>query len=450
LSAGLDRGLALDYDDAPLEPFHLRICVASTGGVFADGFGLGIIGIALSLAARSLALDAVWLGIIGGAALAGLFAGALLTGIAADRYGRRRIFTWNMAIAGVLSAAQFVVSTRAELAIVRLAIGFMLGTDYVVSKALLTECVPRRVRGRILGTLSIAWAGGYACAYGVGFALRGLGPESWRWMLLASAAPCFLIVPLRLRMPESPLWLATHGRLEEAAEIVRARFGGRVRPPAGAGRAGETRGRWHELFSPRWRVRTFIGCVFFACQVIPYFALGTFVTQVLAALHLKGSELGGLLYNLSLFIGAIVGLAVVDRLSRRGFLVGSFAAAAVTMLILTVWPDLGPTLTILLFAVFAGVLSAASNLVYVYLPELFATDLRASGIGLSIAASRIASAAGTFVLPVMVQAYGVRAALGACVAVLMVGGVCCYVWAPETRNISLEGLDRASGDPAGA
>jgi putative MFS transporter len=446
---------AVDYDDAPLKPFHLRICVAGTGGVFADGFGLGIIGIALSLAARPLELDAVWLGVIGGAALAGLFAGALLTGIAADRYGRRRIFTWNMVVAGVLSASQFVVSSRLELTLVRLAIGFLLGTDYVVSKALLTECVPRRVRGRVLGTLSIAWAGGYACAYAVGYVLRGFGPESWRWMLLASAVPCFLIVPLRLRMQESPLWLATHGRLEEAAEIVRLRFGGQVRPPRSSGAPAADSaptarpGRWRDLFSPRWRIRTFVGCTFFACQVIPYFALGTFVTQVLAALHLKGSELGGLLYNLSLFIGAIVGLAVVDRLSRRAFLVGSFAAAAVTMLILTAWPDLGPALTILLFAVFAGVLSAASNLVYVYLPELFATDLRASGIGLSIAASRIASAAGTFVLPVVVHAYGVRAALGACVAVLAIGGVCCYVWAPETRNVALEGLDRASAAPAG-
>ena len=70
----------------------------------------------------------------------------------------------------------------------------------------------------------------------------------------------------------------------------------------------------------------------------------------------------------------------------------------------------------ILFAVFAGVLSAASNLVYVYLPELFPTDLRASGIGLAIAASRIGSAVSTFLLPIVVAGYGVRTALSACVA----------------------------------
>jgi putative MFS transporter len=435
--------VTVDYDDAPLRPFHYRICIASTGGVFADGFGLGIIGISLSLAAPQLGLGAVWIGLIGGASLAGLFAGALLTGPAADHFGRRPIFAYNMLIAAALSLAQFLVGSRTELLLLRLAIGFLLGTDYVVSKALLTEFVPRRLRGRILGTLSVAWAGGYACAYAVGFELSGLGPTSWRWMLVTGAVPCLLIAPLRIMMPESPLWLANHGHADRAAQVVRARLGNSVRPPAPIAASPGRTGRWRQLFSPRWRVRTIVGCVFFACQVIPYFAVGTFVTQVMSALNLKGGAVGGLIYNFALFAGAIAGLLIVDRISRRSFLVGSFASAGATMLILCACPNLGPAMVILLFAIFAGVLSAASNLVYVYLPELFPTDLRASGIGLAIAASRIGSAASTFVLPVIVQFYGVRTALGACVAVLAAGGLVCWFRAPETRNLKLEALDHA-------
>jgi putative MFS transporter len=232
------------YDDAPLQPFHLRICIASTGGVFADGFGLGIIGIALSLAAPQLGLSAVWLGLLGGASLAALFAGALLTGPAADHFGRRWIFAYNMVLAAALSALQFRVGSGAQLLLLRLAIGFLLGTDYVVSKTLLTEFVPRRLRGRILGLLSVAWAGGYACAYAVGFVLTALGPQSWRWMLLASAVPCLLITPLRITMPESPLWLSNHGRLEHAARIVYAKFGGDIRLPASVPVTVTRKGRW--------------------------------------------------------------------------------------------------------------------------------------------------------------------------------------------------------------
>src|ERR1700689_4020025 len=220
-----DTAARVNYDDAPLRPFHLRVAAAACGGVFSDGYGLGIIGISLSRAPAQLGLNPVWLGLLGGASLFGLFAGALLTGPAADRFGRRPIFAYNMVILGALSLLQGLADSAAQLLVLRVGIGFLLGTDYVVSKALLTEFTPRRARGRILGLLAVAWAGGYACAYFVGFALDGVGAEPWRWMLLSSAVPCFLVFPLRVTLPESPMWLANHGQSEAAARIVRERLG---------------------------------------------------------------------------------------------------------------------------------------------------------------------------------------------------------------------------------
>ena len=105
----------------------------------------------------------------------------------------------------------------------------------------------------------------------------------------------------------------------------------------------------------------------------------------MSAMNLKSGYLGGLIYNAALLVGAVGGLLVVDRVSRRGFLLGSFATTALSLAILPSVPNLLPGVMMLLFAVFAGVLSAASNLCYVYLPELFPTDLRAS-VSLVIAA----------------------------------------------------------------
>ena len=430
-------GATVAYDDVPLRRFHLRVAAASTGGVFSDGFGLGIIGIALALATAPLQLTPLWLGLLGGASLAGLFLGALVTGPVADQFGRRPIFAYNMALLGALSILQFFAASGAQLLVLRLLVGFLLGTDYVVSKALLTEFTPRAFRGRVLSLLSVAWAGGYTCAYFVGFALTTAGADAWRWMLLTSAVPCLLILPLRATLPESPLWLAAHGQAERAAGIVRAKLGAGVAPPPAPPAAPPARGRWRQLASAAWRRRTLVACAFFTCQVIPYFAVGTFVARVMTALRVQGSYVGGLVYNVSLLVGAVVGIAVVDRVSRRGFLIGSFTLAAATMLLLSVGAGLSRIAIIALFAIFAGVLSAASNLVYVYLPELFPTDLRASGIGLAVAASRIGSAASTFLLPVVVAAFGVRAALDACVAVLALGAVVCHAWAPETRHVRL-------------
>lgn len=438
-----DGAPSVAFEDSPLRAFHVRIALASTGGVFSDGFGLGIIGIALSLATPQLGLTPAWSGLLAGASLAGLFAGALLTGPFADRYGRRPVFRSNMAVLALLSAGQFLAANPAQLLVLRLAIGFVLGTDYVVSKAMLVEYTPRKLRGRILSTLSVAWASGYASAYFVGYALGSPDPDAWRWILLTSAVPCLLILPLRVTLPESALWLVNHGHHEAAAEIVRAALGAGVRPPERVIVAPRPQTRWQQLLSPLWRRRTLVGCLFFTCQVIPYFAIGTFIAQILTALSLEGSRAGGLLYNAALLAGSILGIAIVDRVPRRSFLAGTFWPAAAALLALSTLPNLGPVAMIALFAIFAGAVSAASNLCYVYLPELFPTDLRASGIGLAIAASRLGSAASTFGLPLVVAHYGPRTALGACVAVLVAGAAGCQLWAPETRHQSLNATDPA-------
>jgi putative MFS transporter len=431
------------YEHVPVRPFHARVAVASLGGVFSDGFGLGIIGISLAQATAPLQLTPLWLGLLGGASLAGLFFGALLTGPAADQVGRRPIFAYNMLVLAGCAAAQYLVRDATQLLLLRLVIGFLLGTDYVVSKALLVEFTPLRVRGRVLSLLSVAWAAGYACAYLVGLALDGTGPDAWRWMLAASAVPCLLILPLRLRLPESPLWLVSHGREREASSVVDRHIGLDVKPPAALPAAPQRHGRWRQLLSSTWRRNTIVGAVFFTCQVIPYFAIGTFVKQVFDALDMPSSTLGGVAYNLALLAGAVLGVLVVDHLPRRAFLIGSYIITALTLMPMLIFDRLEAIVIVPLFVVFAYVLSAVASLCYVYLPELFPTDLRASGIGLAIACSRIGSAISTFLLPLVVSVYGVRVALGGCAAVLALGAALCFAWAPETRGRPLDSMVHA-------
>ncbi|WP_414448194.1 MFS transporter [Burkholderia sp. 22PA0099] len=432
-------------EDLPLRPFHVGVAFSGTGGQFSDGFVLGIIGIAVSMAAGPLHLDAVWMGLLGAASLAGLFFGSMLAGPIADRYGRRTIFAYDMLLFAVVSAAQYFVTSPTQLLVLRVILGLILGADYVVSKSLVTEYSPRRYRGRLLSVLAAAWAAGYVGAYLAGFAMKDIGPDAWRIMLAASGVPALLILPFRLIVPESPMWLMKRGRADEARAIIARRFGPNVMLPEPAAAPQAHRGAWAELFSPRWRRNTLVGCVFYACQVIPYFALGTFAPKVLEALHVKDKFLGGLVYNVLILAGAVIGLLLIDRISRRQFLIGTFYLAALGLAVLA-YGNFGPVGTMLAFGLFACVLSAAANLEFVYPPELFPTHLRASGVGLAVASSRFGSAISTFLLPLAVQHVGVHAALGACVAVLLFGGVFCHKLAPETGRDNL--ADMTDDNPA--
>jgi putative MFS transporter len=437
---------AVSYEDAPFTRFHLRVGIAGTGGQFADGFILGIIGIVVAAAAKPLGLTPLWSGLLGAATLVGLFAGALVMGPVADRIGRRRIFAWDMLAFAVLSAVQFFVQNPTQLLVLRLLLGLVLGADYVVSKSLVTEHAPRRVRGRLMSLLAVAWAAGYVFAYLIGFLLADTGPDAWRAMLVVSAVPSLLILALRIGVPESPLWLIRHARPAEAAAVVRKHLGTGVNPPSLADTA--PRRGMRVLFGPRYRKRTAVGALFYVCQVIPFFALGTFTTQVMGSLGVTSKLGAGALYNVFLLAGAIVGLVVVDRISRRFFLISTFLGGAALLAGLTVFSDVSPVLAVVLFIVFAFVLSAGVNLEFVYPPELFPTDLRASGVGVAVAASRLGSAASTFLLPIVAAGYGMHIALVGCVVVLLIGALVCWAWAPETSTEKLADLDSADPSPA--
>src|ERR1700760_4881043 len=99
--------------------------------------------------------------------------------------------------------------------------------------------------------------------------------------------------PRPSRAREPPLWLTSHGRAAQAAAVVRRHLGENVRAPAAPARRPE-RHRRSELFAPTWRLRTAVGAVFFTCQVVPYFAVGTFISQILVELHVRSSYAGGL------------------------------------------------------------------------------------------------------------------------------------------------------------
>ncbi|MBU8817421.1 MFS transporter [Mycolicibacterium goodii] len=429
----------VDYEDAPLTKFQIRVTIAGTGGQFSDGFILGIIGIVITASTNTLGLTPLWVGLLGAASLAGLFLGAVVTGPIADRFGRRHIFAWDMLAFAALSGLQFFIESPSQLLVLRLLIGVVLGADYVVSKSLVTEHAPRRFRGRLMSILAVAWAAGYVAAYLVGFLLTSLEGESWRYMLAASAVPALLILGFRLGVPESPLWLSRHGRTEEAAAVVSRHLGADVRPPSIE--PNPARRNIAALFTPKYRKRTMVGALFYICQVIPFFALGTFSPQVMESLGVTSKLGAGAAYNIFLLAGAVLGLLVIDRISRRAFLIGTFFVGAALLAALVVFSDTSSAVKVALFALFALVLAAAVNLEFVYPPELFPTDLRASGVGIAVAASRIGSAASTFLLPVVVAQYNVNAALIGCVVVLAIGGFACWAWAPETRNESLNDVD---------
>lgn len=280
------------------------------------------------------------------------------------------------------------------------------------------------------------WTIGYVAANVLGLAYGDATPDAWRWLLASAALPALIVLVLRIGTPESPRWLLGKGRVQEARAIVAKHFGphvmldGSAEPHANAGFA--------RLFRRDLIRRTIFNCAFFVCLVIPYFAIYTFLPTILKTIGLAEGFGADLLLNAFLVLGALIGIGLTIRLSRRGFLIGSFAVTCASLVALAVLPSAAAVAMIVAFAIFTLTMSAFSNLVGVFPPECFPTEVRASGVGLAIACSRLGSAIGTFLLPAGIATLGFHVTMFALAGVLLVGMIVSIAWAPETKHLTLE------------
>jgi MFS transporter, putative metabolite transport protein len=151
-----------------------------------------------------------------------------------------------------------------------------------------------------------------------------------------------------------------------------------------------------------------------------------------------------LLLNAVLVVGAVLGIVLTIKLPRRHFLIGSFAITCAMLMTMSLLPPGATLAMIVAFAVFTLTMSAFSNLVGVFPPECFPTEVRASGVGLAIACSRLGSAAGTFLLPLGIAGIGFNYTMTVLAGVLLIGMIVSIAWAPETRNLTLRAASTGS------
>ncbi|MGE7878126.1 MFS transporter [Peribacillus muralis] len=425
-------------DDAPFKKFHFRIAGLTFGSSFCDGYSLGIIAMALTLLGPQLELNAMWSGLIGSSALIGLFAGALVLGKLSDRIGRQKIFLVNFLLITVVTILQFFVNGPADLFVLRLLIGFGLGGDYAVGTTLLAEFSPKKYRAPLLASLNVVWTLGYVASNFVGYYLGQAGSQSWRWMLVSAAVPAVVVLFLRIGTPESPRWLVSKGRAEEARLIVKKHLGQNVE-------MGETSAHaenpsdlgFRGLFSKKLRKRTAFGGIFKLTLVIPYFAIYTFLPSILHTMGFKQNFFADTMLNIFLLVGAIVGLWFLAKFSRRGFTIGAFTILTVSLFSLSLLHDGSQYFMLTFFLIFTFFMSAASNLTLVYPAELFPTEIRGTGIGMVTAISRIGSAIGTFLLPLSLNSFGLSSSMVGMAIILLIGLIASIAWAPETKSLSL-------------
>ena len=418
-------------------PLLKKTTVVCAAGPLLAGYILTIIGSALAQMGPLLNLDAHWTGLIGAAALAGLFVGGIVCGYLTDLIGRKTMYTIDLAAFIVLSLAMMFAQTPLQFVIFRFLMGIAVGASYPIATSLLTEFTPKKKRAFMLGILMTAWYVGAMSATVVGYFLIDI-PGTWRWMLVSPALFSAIFLLMQIGTPESPRWLFSKNRLEDARKVVKQVYG----PGADIEDLEEevVQTKLSILLEPFYLKRVIYVGGFWMCQIVPLFGIYTFGPQILAMFGLaegKQAMLGDVLISAMFLIGVVAALKWSEVFGRRPLMIWSFVFMTVGMLILSVFSTAAAWVIAAGFALYAF-FSGFPNIQEWLAPnELFPTEIRATAVGIGTGLSRIGAAAGTYMLPTWLATLGLAPTMWILAAVTVVGLLICIALAPEVKGLSL-------------
>ena len=243
--------------------FYVIAAVAALGGLL-FGYDTGVISGALLFIRKVMDLSPTTEGVVVAIALAGAALGAATAGLLSDRAGRRTVILGAAGLFVVGAVISGVAQVVVTLLIGRFIVGLAIGVASMLTPLYLAEISRARDRGAIVSLNQLCITAGILISYLVDFSLAG-SPEGWRWMLALGALPGVILMVGMWALPESPRWLAGHGRIHDARTVLR-RLRGHTDVSAeltelrtDIAREGRTLAPASELLSPRLRRPLLVG-----------------------------------------------------------------------------------------------------------------------------------------------------------------------------------------------
>jgi putative MFS transporter len=381
-----------------------------------------------------------------GIGFAGQLVGALSFGWIAERWGRRNSMLATLLIFSLGSLACAAASSHDMLWWLRFIQGIGLGGEIPLMAAYLNEFAHAKGRGRFsLSTQVLFSVGLLAVAIVSVYVVPHWG---WRWMFIIGAVPALVAIPMRSVLPESPRWLASQGRHDEAdhaltrIETIAANDGKKVPPlPADLPMVVHAKPRIVELFKGIYLRRTlsvwliWIGAYFVSYGITAWMPS---LFRTVYKLPVEQSLIYGLIMSGVGLCGTLLAIYLIEAIGRRPLFILSLGCCCVPLISFAFLPQLtaGWTLTIATAGFFCLSLSLIS--LATYTAEIYPTHLRALGGGVASAFQRGASMVGTTVVGLVLPLYGINAVFVMFGLFALMGAIVAFLFAIETRAQVLE------------
>jgi MFS transporter, putative metabolite:H+ symporter len=438
-------------DNAKVSPLYRRVIALIAAGYFCDVIDYTIYGSLVPFIIKSGfgAADAAF---IGSATIVGLAIGTAGQGQFSDRFGRRFVYQFNLLFFGIFTILGALSPNVILLVICRFIAGIFLGAEQPLAFAYAGEWSPKRIRGRALAIVHFI---GGACVWPIGtglvllfaaiFAASGTDPVAaghvWRGVWILVGVLALIVWVFRFTLPESPRYLATHGRGNDALDTL-VRLGiARPTQPLSTDVASDIKSDPFAVVFKMFRKRVIAGMICFTAFFGIAIGLGAWLPNIMNA---KGFSITKslqylLAMNFAVPCASIFMMYALDKFGRKITSVCTFVGAGVMAIVFANAQT--PIELMVIGFIMTFFVQVAGNAMQIFASEVFPTNARASGFGWASGVGRLATAV---IMPTILwvqNGFGLTTVFVSLAVLLFIAAVSVTQMGPEAKQKSLDEVE---------
>lgn len=383
-------------------------------------------------------------------ALWGTVIGAIFGGIPTNTLGRKKTLLIIGVLFSISAAGSALSNDPFVFAFFRFLGGLGIGASTIAAPAYISEIAPAKDRGRLVGLYQFNIVFGILCAFLSNYVLSDVGVNAWRWMLGVQVFPSIIYSFMAFSLPESPRWLYSMRRTDEA-KLIFDKIGSKEDVQSIMDELSSNTSATplnENIFMKKYRFQLLLVFLIAAFNQLSginaflYYAPRIFEEAGLGAKTALLSSIGIGFINL---IFTLIGVYLIDRLGRRKLMIfGSigyiFSLSMVATSFYLNWTGLAVPGFLFLFIASHAIGQGA--VIWVFISEIFPNHLRASGQSFGSSVHWVLAAIIPSLVPILFTSFGVGNVF-AFFAFMMVFQLLFVIFMmPETKGISLEDVSK--------
>jgi len=359
--------------------------------------------------------------------------GGILGGVFADYFGRRRTLITAIVLYAAFTGLSALSWSWESFLVLRFITGFALGSEWGTGTSLVAEMWPSNARAKAAGLMQCGLGLGFFIASFCWYFIAPIGPDSWRLMYLIGVLPALFALWLRRSVPESEQW----AKAQRHRKQLRERAPGELTE----GERAYTRLTLRQIFlDPKLRRLTILGSVMSLVTTLGWWGISTWVPLYVSDLAAKSGHSAsswasgaGMIYNVGAIAGYIGFGFLADRFGRKPTVLLYFAGSLVLTPVLFLWThDLRLIVVVLVVNGFFTL--GQYTWMPVWLPELYPTHLRATGVAFVFNAARFVAFLGPLLSGAIISRLGSYGVAATVVGLIYIVGLLVAPFCPETRG----------------